>query len=350
LYRDRIRPTRTRVHPYFANLLPEGPLRVYLAAHARIKPGRDFPLLRLLGADLPGALILRDHDANAAPPVESALLRFSLAGVQLKFSAGGTPKRGLTISAGGLGGNWIVKLPDQRFDRVSENEFSMMTFATKVGIDVPAIGLVDPNDVAGLPEDIRNLTGKAFYIERFDRTPQGGRIHTEDFAQANMLYPAQKYSFFNFDMLGEQVAVHLGGDAALDLIGRIVFNVGIGNGDMHAKNWSVIYRAGRTPSLAPAYDYVSTVVYMPRDDIGMNLAGTKSFGDIDDDRLVRLANHARLPRKPVLDAAHDMVDRMRETWPTIESDLPMSVEHRAIVERHMDSVPLFAPRTPTARR
>jgi len=226
-----------------------------------------------------------------------------------------------------LGGNWIVKLPDQRFDRVSEDEFSMMTFATKVGIDVPAIGLVDPNDVAGLPEDIRNLSGKAFYIERFDRMPQGGRIHTEDFAQANALYPAQKYSFFNFDMLAEQVAVHLGGDAALDLIRRIVFNVGIGNGDMHAKNWSVIYRDGRTPSLAPAYDYVSTVVYMPRDDIGMNLAGTKSFGAIDDDRLVRLANHARLPRKPVLDAAHDMVDRMRETWPTIESDLPMSVEH-----------------------
>ena len=48
-------------------------------------------------------MIRRDHEANAVPPVERALgeevaeaesdvLRFSLADVQLKFSAGGTPQ------------------------------------------------------------------------------------------------------------------------------------------------------------------------------------------------------------------------------------------------------------------
>ena len=55
--------------------------------------------------------------------------------------------RGLTIPVRGMGGHWIVKLPDQRYDRVPENEFSMMTFAKAVGIDVPRVGLVSRNDM-----------------------------------------------------------------------------------------------------------------------------------------------------------------------------------------------------------
>jgi serine/threonine-protein kinase HipA len=337
-------------------------LRSYLATHANVKPVRDFPLLRLLGADLPGALIMRDYDAVHEPPVDGVkieggayvtgdheLLRFSLAGVQLKFSATGSPQRGLTIPAGGRGGDWIVKLPEQRFLRVPENEYSMMTFARAIGIDVPEIGLVDPSSVRGLPSDIRGLSGQAFYISRFDRTNDGGRVHTEDFAQLNALYPEQKYQRLSFDMLAEQVGDLVGSDATLDLIRRIVFTVGIGNGDMHSKNWSIIYRDGRTPQLAPAYDYVSTVAYLPADDMGLNLAGTKQFTDVDDERLTSLAYHARLPRKAVLDAAHDTVDRMREVWPQIRDTLPLIDEHRAAVSAHMAALPLFAARTALAR-
>jgi serine/threonine-protein kinase HipA len=360
-YRDAIRPTHTKLHPYFANLLPEGPLRKYLAEHAGVKAVRDFPLLWLLGGDLPGAFVLRDHDGQPMPPTDGdadvaasapghPMLRFSLAGVQLKFSAHGTPTRGLTISAGGLGGDIIVKLPDQRFTRVPENEFTMMSFARAVGIDAPVVDLVDPADVDGLPRDIRNVSGKAYAIRRFDRGPNGARIHTEDFAQINGLYPAQKYRHFNFDMLLEQVAIYVGVDAALDVVRRIVFTIGIGNGDMHAKNWSLIYPDGRTPRVSPAYDYVSTVVYMPNDDLGMNIAGTKLFTDVDDALLARLADHARLPRKPVVDAAREMVERMREVWPTMQEASPMTEDHRAIVMAHVDSLPLFAARSPLARR
>jgi serine/threonine-protein kinase HipA len=352
-YRRSIRPTHTVVHPYFANLLPEGPLRDYLAKHAHVKPIRDFPLLWLLGNDLPGAIVLRDYNGNPTPPHEdergekdqpttsNSFLRFSLAGVQLKFSATGTPQRGLTIPVNGMGGDWIVKLPDRRFENVPENEFSMMTFAREVGIEVPAIGLAKPGDIAGLPKDIR-LAGNAYYVKRFDRTVNGGRVHTEDFAQANMLYPHEKYNRFNFDTLVEQVAALMGTDVALDLIRRIVFNIGIGNGEMHAKNWSIMYSDDHTPSLAPAYDYLSTIVYMPDDDLGMNLAETKTFAQIDDARLARLASRARLPRKPVLNAAHDMVARMHEVWPTLASSLPLEEEHRKMITAHMERIPLFA--------
>jgi serine/threonine-protein kinase HipA len=349
-YRTAFRPTQTRLHPYFCNLLPEGHLREYLARQARVKPVRDFPLAAVLGADLPGALhildpggsaVRLDDDASGAGTAPPGDLRFSLAGVQLKFSANGDPKRGLTIPAAGMGGHWIVKIPDQRFKRVAENEFSMMTFAKAVGIEVPEIGLTDPGAIAGLPSDVRNLSGNAYHIKRFDRLPSGARVHTEDFAQANGIYPDRKYTQFNFDVLAEQVAQQTGVPGMLELVRRLVFTAGIGNGDMHAKNWSLIYRDGRTPELAPAYDYVSTIVYMPGDDLGVNLIGSKSFDDVDAARIAALADRALAPRKPVLDAAYEMVDRMREMWPKVAPGLPLDDADRALITAHMDRVPLF---------
>ncbi len=350
-YRTTPRPTQTVVHPYVANLLPEGPLRKYLAAHAHVKPIRDFPLLWLLGNDLPGALIMRDAEGEELPPPDDAtteadeehdpsVLRFSLSGVQLKFSASGDPDRGLTIPARGMGGRWIVKLPDQRYDRVPENEFSMMTFAKAVGIDVPRVGLVSRSDIKGVPIDVR-FEGNAYYSERFDRTTAGGRIHTEDFAQANQLYPSEKYKRFNYDQLLIQVADVMGSEAAMALIQRIVFNLGIGNGDMHAKNWSVIYRDGRTPLLAPAYDYVSTLLYVEAENVGMNLAGTKQFLAIDTERLTRLAARAHLSTKMAGMRAREMVDRMREVWPAIKDTLPLANDLRETITEHMARVPLF---------
>jgi serine/threonine-protein kinase HipA len=355
-YRQAFRPTYTRLHPYFSNLLPEGRLRHYLARHARLKPVRDFPLIWMLGDDLPGALRVVGADGSATPPRDpqhgsggdaaDRVLRFSLAGVQLKFSATGDPKRGLTIPAAGMGGHWIVKLPDQRFKRVPENEFSMMSFAKAVGIDVPDVGLIDPARIAGMPNDVRNLTGDAYYIKRFDRLSSGGRVQTEDFAQANGIFPGGdgKYTQFNFDSLAEQVAQQTGLHGMLELTRRLVFSAGIGNGDMHAKNWSFIYRDGRTPELAPAYDFVSTIVYMPEDDLGMNLLGSKAFDDFDESRLRALADRALAPTKPVVDAAYEMVDRMRQVWPQIASTLPMEAGDRELITKHMDRIPLFRPR------
>ena len=63
-------------------------------------------------------------------------LRFSLAGVQLKFSAikNGAKNGGLVIPAQGVGGEWIVKLPSTRFEGVPENEYSMMSLARSVSV------------------------------------------------------------------------------------------------------------------------------------------------------------------------------------------------------------------------
>ena len=185
-------PTRVRVPPFFSNLLPEGHLREYLAARAGVKDVREFFLLQVLGKDLPGAVVVEsdaeearppssprdDHDEHR-PPHDDArnALRFSLAGVQLKFSAVMEADGGLTIPAQGAGGSWIVKLPSARFEGVAENEFSMMRLAARLGLDVPEVRLVDLDAVTGLPQGIGTVQGKALAVRRFDRAPDGVRVH-----------------------------------------------------------------------------------------------------------------------------------------------------------------------------
>src|SRR5208282_5559357 len=194
------RPTGLRLPPFFSNLLPEGHLRDYLARRAGVKSQREFFLLAVLGADLPGALVVtpRDddgiahHDADDHHDDQShdAPLRFSLAGVQLKFSAVMEASGGLTIPADGMGGSWIVKLPSARFPAVPENEHVMLELADAIGIPVPHHRLVEINAIQGLPEDVGRMEGKALAVERFDRGPGGERIHMEDFAQVFGLFPS----------------------------------------------------------------------------------------------------------------------------------------------------------------
>jgi serine/threonine-protein kinase HipA len=127
-------PAANKVPPFFANLLPEADLRRYVAQRAWIASANDFALLWVTGADLPGAVTLRDPFGRSLPPQAAggparqppanAMLRFSLAGVQLKFSAVANAYGGLTIRAAGENGHWIVKLPSAHFSGIPENEYA----------------------------------------------------------------------------------------------------------------------------------------------------------------------------------------------------------------------------------
>ncbi len=51
---------------------------------------------------------------------------------------------------------------------------------------------------------------------------------------------------------------------------RLTFSTLIGNGDMHLKNWSLIYPDRRTAALSPAYDFASTIPYIKGDRFALN--------------------------------------------------------------------------------
>lgn len=352
LLRDH-RPTQTRLMPFFSNLLPEGALREYLAKRAGIKPMREYPLLEVLGPDLPGAISVRPmgqgavdddddddqhhHDDGAA---REGALRFSLAGVQLKFSAVEKAQGGLTIPASGRGGDWIIKLPSVRFRGVAANEYSMMSLAKAMGLDIPDVELVPLDQIEGLPEGIGKFEEDAFAVRRFDRAEDGSRIHIEDFAQVFGVYPADKYDKGSYRYLAKVLWLETGEVGAREFIRRLVFNTLIGNADMHLKNWSLIYRDGRTPELSPGYDFLSTTVYIPDENAAMKYARTKRMDEFSLDELTYMAARAGLPEALVRDVAGDAVQRFHEVWRAERGNLPISAELAEEVERLLTLVPL----------
>ena len=125
-----------------------------------------------------------------------------------------------------------------------------------------------------------------------------------------------------------------------ELIRRIVFNALIGNGDMHLKNWSVIYSEKRNASIAPAYDFISTVPYIPQDSMGLKLSRTKEFLEVTEDELSHFSAKAALPEKLVLDTARETVALFQESWQSEKANLPMSDKVREAVESNFTRVPI----------
>jgi serine/threonine-protein kinase HipA len=323
------RPTGRRLPPFFSNLLPEGHLRDYLAKRAGVKSEREFFLLAVLGADLPGALVVtpRDgedgdahHDAgdHHDDRTHDAPLRFSLAGVQLKFSAIMEASGGLTIPADGMGGSWIVKLPSARFPAVPENEHVMLELAQAIGIAVPHHRLIDINAIQGLPEEVGRIEGKALAVQRFDRGPGGERIHMEDFAQVFGLFPGDKYERRSYANIASVLWAETGQEVTYDFARRLVFSVLIGNGDMHLKNWSLLYPDRRTPVLSPAYDFVATLPYLANDRLALNFGGSRSLNEITVDQVRRFADTARMPVSPLWQIVTETAERTVAAWQTLE--------------------------------
>lgn len=345
---------QTKVMPFFSNLLPEGHMRRYLADTANVNPEREFFLLWVLGQDLAGAITIVPADGEDLPPTaqrnlegdesgernEDSVLRFSLAGVQLKFSAINEATGGLTIPAKGVGGSWIVKLPSREYRQVPENEFSMMTMARLVGIDIPAIQLIDVNSITNLPAGIDSLGGNAFAIERFDRLSDGSKVHIEDFAQVFNVYPHNKYKKASFRDIAEVVGIESSDEDISELIRRLTFNALIGNSDMHLKNWSMMYPDRRNAALAPAYDFVSTTPYIPDDNAALTVSRTKRFDGFSEDELSHLSARARLPEQMVIESAKETVELFRQHWNSEKHNLPLTQEVVTAVEHQLQIVPL----------
>jgi serine/threonine-protein kinase HipA len=319
-----------RLPPWFSNLLPEGRLREWIAQARHTSIEREMELLAQVGHDLPGAV--RVLAADEVIPVEvsdnnpislgqdspkSPLWRFSLAGVGLKFSLLAKGDR-LVVPAFGESGDWIVKLPDPAYPDLSWNEWAMMTLAKAVGIDAPEVRLIHRDLAESLPERVWvGSQDHAYAVKRFDRGPQRELIHIEDIAQVRGFYPDNKYSG-SFETVGALVYRGRDVEALREFARRLAFNILIGNGDAHLKNWSLIYRDPRIPTLAPAYDLVATFVYRPcaegSEEMALRFGRSKRFED------VRISTFSQLDKKlgakaELGDVARTLVDRVVAEWP-----------------------------------
>ncbi|UWU82852.1 type II toxin-antitoxin system HipA family toxin [Bradyrhizobium yuanmingense] len=309
---------------FFANMLPEDRLREAMEKHhaGAVRPGNDFDLLAALGTDLPGAVRVVPSDGTTTKAAQNdpqlIKARFSLAGVQMKLSVMKNTGRagGLTLSIGDEQGQYIAKFPSTNLVGLSENEFAILALSEAIGMDVPQRELVEKSDFEEIPEEFNTVsTGKVLLVKRFDRGPDGRRIHIEDFAQVFGRQPSKKYDDASYHDIASALNVAVSTDAALEFVRRLALAALVGNGDMHLKNWSTIYPGdGCTPAIAPVYDVLSTTAYFPKDDMALSLGGEKSFKALTPDRWRKFANRARLPDPAVISAVKQVVSSVNDLW------------------------------------
>lgn len=344
-----------RLHPSLSNLLPEGALRELIAQALKVHVDNDFQILSYLGEDLPGALVATALDPDEVP--NHILLKlgegkavefdenfyerkarenkFSLAGVQMKFSMKAKDGR-YNLSKEGALGDWIIKTPSNQHKDVPQNEFTAMTLASVAGVNVPDMKLVELNNLDNLPPIKLPDEPYAFAIKRFDRKG-GQRIHMEDFAQVLVKQPSQKYGASNYENIGK-VLYQYSGDRLADVqqfARRLLVNILLANGDAHLKNWSLLYSDMRTPRLSPAYDVVTTSVYIEGEkEFALNLNKGKNWYKVNFLHFEAWARKADIPWNVVKLHLEDTMDKARTLWPEKIQDLPMNEEHKKQLKEH----------------
>ncbi|MCE3245648.1 MAG: phosphatidylinositol kinase [Arthrobacter sp.] len=273
--------------PYFTGLLPEGRRLNALRRSIKTSADDDLSLLIAAGGNPVGDVQIVGHgelldpeehavEVDPRKPVDfdellgdSGLIDpVALAGVQDKLSAGM-----ISMPVASAGRRFILKLNAPEFPHVVENEFIMFHYGAKLRIPMSRVQLM--RDVAGRP---------GLLVERFDRVPLGkgnggdqvARLAVEDGAQVLKLYPADKYNV-GFGTVCRALAEYCAAPlpALRNLAIQAAFAWLSGNGDLHAKNVSMVQQPHGEWSIAPVYDIPSTVVYGDKT-LALALGGKRS--------------------------------------------------------------------------
>lgn len=272
--------------PYFTGLLPEGRRLNALRRSIKTSADDDLSLLIAAGGNPVGDVQIVGHGEPLDPdehavqldpklPVDFDQLLgdpdlidpVALAGVQDKLSAGM-----ISLPVASAGRRFILKLNAPEFPHVVENELVMFRYAAKLRLPLSRVQLI--RDVAGRP---------GLLVERFDRVPIAGggpdevrRLAVEDGAQVLKLYPADKYNV-GYGQVCQALADYCSAPlpALRNLAIQGAFAWLSGNGDLHAKNVSMVQQPHGEWTIAPVYDIPSTVVYGDKT-LALTLAGKRS--------------------------------------------------------------------------
>ncbi|WP_269494029.1 type II toxin-antitoxin system HipA family toxin [Castellaniella sp. S9] len=342
---------------FFQNLLPEGHNRERLARARGCAPEDEFELLAAAGHDLMGALEVEPVPPDEGipdavrvwhtvmgldvlepgfveSPVEDAA---SIPGVVTKFSAVREGRR-YVVRRRGAAGAYILKLPSIRHPDLVANEYAAYQLAGALGLDCAHAELIGRRD-ADLPEDLP--FEDVLVVRRFDRGPDGRRIHMEEFNQILGYEPRHKYGKGIFEDYPAMLRIidRFSADPARDaqeFVGRFVAFVLMGNTDAHLKNWAVRYPDAAEPVLAPLYDPVCVTALFDRvgpTDYAVNRAIDARLRTFDWADLARLLELARVPRAArLLQVAKATVRAAQDRWPAILETAPESMR-AAILER-----------------
>lgn len=256
------------VPPFFAGLLPEGRRLTALRLSIKASADDEFTLLLAVGRDAVGdvQVVAGGTPLTDEPPAESnapdvASISFNdyvgqrapvefaaIAGVQDKYSG-----RMFAMPVRRAGREFILKLEPPELQYVVENESYFLALSRSCGI--PTVETEIIRDKHGAP---------GLLVTRFDRAAVDAgtrRIAVEDGCQVLGLWPADKYSTTAEELMrGLATRCRATPVALSHAFRQFVFSLLTGNGDLHAKNMSIVHARGFW-EIAPAYDLPSTIFY-----------------------------------------------------------------------------------------
>ena len=283
------------VQRFLRNLLPEANALAELTSYYNLSKSNTFALVRALGLDIPGALIVLPEAESYPTKTEFRHLtsnelkqrlddrehysliiwdgkpRLSVAGVQDKINIFLDEKYNMGFGEGAICSTHILKFEKQKLSHLALNEYLTMQLAAKCGLDVAEVQL--------------KYYGKhaALLVKRFDREfvslKQVKRRHIIDGCQALNLPPEYKYER-NFGS-GRDVA-HIREGVSLQklfqfaqqcinpaltkkkILDWVLFNLLVYNFDAHGKNISFFINE-KGISLTPFYDLVNIKMYQEFD-------------------------------------------------------------------------------------
>ena len=273
------------LHPIFQMNIPEGALlEAIRRSIAKLAGDDDLTILRVTGGNqigrnrfsLPGdtspgveetpetldeLLSYPDTKELFNDLVSKYALRSGVSGVQPKVMLEAT-ERG-TAAVGG----YIVKSWGIEYSQLAANEFFCMTAAQRAGLPVPEFHLSE--------------NGGLFVMKRFDMASDGTAMGFEDMCALQALGTSQKYSS-TCERVARSIKDFVSPEfrqiARERFFASLVLSCMVRNGDAHLKNFGVLYkRPGAPVILAPVFDVVTTVAYIPKDIPALSLAGTKKW-------------------------------------------------------------------------
>jgi serine/threonine-protein kinase HipA len=303
--------------PIFEMNLPEGALRERLRLRfAKAVPNfDDLDLLQIVGASQIGRLRYSQQErvdrevpsqdlaeilayTGAADLFAHLLERFAthsgISGVQPKVLVRDELAPGKLNM---VGATHIVKSFDAaEFPELAANEFICTAGARAAGLRTARVRLSDNR--------------RLLVVDRFDLTDEGAHLGIEDFCVLDARRSHGRYDG-SYEHVARRISDFVSPKALATARDQYTLMVAyactVGNGDAHLKNFSVLYRhAEDTVELSPAYDMVSTQMYIPRDSLALTLNGTKEFPRRDS-----LMRFVRLVTGKTERAAARLLDQVR---------------------------------------
>ncbi len=93
------------------------------------------------------------------------------------------------------------------------------------------------------------------------------------------------------------------------MLRAVTVNVLVGNGDAHAKNFSLLHDTSGALRLAPLYDVLSTLFYGD-DRLAMYIDNVHRTNRVTADRIVNEAARWGLSRRPAAEIVADILERV----------------------------------------